>query len=804
MSDYFDLKTDEERYNYVALTESGKSEVEDDNRSTKDKLSTETERQVTWKTDLGETMNWNKKLTLRDLGHYFGERFSAALSGENGVNNEKNDPRYFGGTIIASPSSPSNNKTVVRWNSEDEAALNNLYSSMVKKANGGLDNDLGNDNWTRYNSDKDIDKYSKNLMDKMYGNQLDLSNFVDYAKTNGNGSGLRMGSSKVLNPDFQFNEVDDVRSDFRRPFIGRLYSERIYDYNLPIVFFQPGTVSIDSATVNFLSAKANAQFRNLQSYLKSESNPVKWLGMKLGNGITSLLSTGSKILLDVGQWWKWTSQSLMYMRYVNEMLLELAEWMGLFQDVNSKAKLREQGQVNAAKAFMESERNLNSNFLSKITGSSTTTTVIDENGAKQEIALTDNDIFPDGGPFASKENVYNDTVDEDGIQWHAGYIGRQPDTNELSSANTNIGQDPTDGVLSVVNILPMYADAFNKKPGNTEDADKAEKTENKLGWKDLTLTVPYAISNTVSVSESFDNSTGQHPLVDRYNQQFEQANQSRLVGAAANAQLAAAEAVGNGSVSSTGDDIWNFIKGWAKDKGSNFFASHSIFGHTFSGEAGMVMSGAGRYVLPEIWTDSSFSRSYSVNFKFRSPYGSKLSIFENTFVPLIFLMAMAIPRKVAIQSYTNPFYVKFYCKGLFSIELGMVTSLSISRGEEKNDRTNEQLFRSVNVTVNIKDMLACIPMGLDGGLFGISKSANNGMFNYMANLAGIDFVERANLYHRANVAIQSTRNGYYDMLTKLNIGLNTKLKVFSKAASFVGRTTTGMSGGGIVPNRSYQ
>ena len=789
MSDYLDLRTDEERYNYNALTESGKSEVEDDDRSTKDKLSTETERQETWKTDLGETMNWNKKLTLRDLGHYFGERFSASLSGENGVNNEENDPRYFGGTIIASPSSPANYKTVVRWNSEDEAALNNLYSSMVKRANADAD----------YNSDKDVDKYSKNLTDKMYGNQLDLSDFADYAKAKGNGSGLRMGTSKVLNPDFQFNEVDDVRSDFRRPFIGRLYSERIYDYNLPVVFFQPGTISIDSATVNFLSAKANAQFRNLQKYLKSESNPAKWLGMKLGNGITALLSTGSKVLLDVGQWWKWTSQSLMYMRYVNEMLLELAEWMGLFQDVNSDAKKQEQAQVDAAKTFMESERNSNANFLSKIFGTSTSTTVIDENGTKKEIELADNEIFPEGGPFVSGENDYNGEVDEDGLQWHAGYTGRQPDTNELSSANTNIGQDPTDGILSVVNILPMYADAFNKKLGNTEKTEKEEKTENKLGWRDLTLTVPYAISNTVSISESFDNSTGQHPLVDRYNQQFEQANSSRLVGSAANAQLAAAEAMDNGDLGATKSDILNFINGFAKD-----ITSKATSKLGWSGEAGMVMSGAGRYVLPEIWTDSSFSRSYSVNFKFRSPYGSKLSIFENTFVPLIFLMAMAIPRKVAIQSYTNPFYVKSYCKGLFSIELGMITSLSISRGEEKNDRTNEQLFRSVNVTVNIKDMLSCIPMGLDGGLFGISKSANNGMFNYMANLAGIDFVERANLYHRANVAIQSTRNSYYDMLTKLNIGLNTKLKVFSKSASFIGRNTTGTSGGGIVPNRSYQ
>ena len=799
MSDEFDMRTDEERYNHVALTESGKSEVEDDDRSTKDKLSTETERMETWKTDLGETMNWNKKLTLRDLGHYFGERFSAALSGEEGVNNDVNDPRYFSGTILAKPSpTESNNKVVVRWDSEDESALNNLYASMVNRANGGSD----------YNSDSDADEFSKTMTDKMYGNQLELSDFANYAKANGNGSGLRMGSSKVLNPDFQFNEVDDVRSDFRRPFIGRLYSERIYDYNLPVVYFQPGTVSIDSATVNFLSARANAQFKSLQSYLKSEANPVKWIGMKLGNGITALLSTGSKILLDVGQWWKWTSQSLMYMRYVNEMLLELAEWMGLFQDVNSNAKTEEQKQTDAAKRFMESSNNSNASFFSKIFGSGNTT--IDENG--NEIKQADDEFFAEGGPFVPgdyDERGGSADVNEDGIQLHAGYIGREPDPNEKSSANVGIGQDPNDGILSVVNILPMYADVFPYKTVKHNPIDRQpveEESQNKLGWKDLTLTVPYAISNTVSVSESFDNSSGQHPLVDRYNQQFEQANQSRLVGSAANAQLTlmeGADAAMNGeglggTLRAFGADGLEWIKNKVKDSAMNGLSSLGL-----SGEAGMVMTGAGRYVLPEIWTDSSFSRSYSVNFKFRSPYGSKLSIFENTFVPLIFLMGMTIPRKVAIQSYTNPFYVKSYCKGLFSIELGMITSLSISRGEEKNDRTNEQLFRSVNVTVNVKDMLACIPMGLDGGVFGISKSANNGMFNYMANLAGIDFVERANLYHRANVAIQSTRNGYYDMLTKLKIGLNTKLKIFSKAGSFVGRTSDGMTGGGIVPHRSH-
>ena len=42
------------------------------------------------------------------------------------------------------------------------------------------------------------------------------------------------------------------------------------------------------------------------------------------------------------------------------------------------------------------------------------------------------------------------------------------------------------------------------------------------------------------------------------------------------------------------------------------------------------------------------------------------------------------------------------------------------------------------------------------------------------------------------------------MLTKLKIGVSTKLKVFSKAGSLVGRTSNGMTGGGVAPHRSYQ
>jgi len=150
-------------------------------------------------------------------------------------------------------------------------------------------------------------------------------------------------------------------------------------------------------------------------------------------------------------------------------------------------------------------------------------------------------------------------------------------------------------------------------------------------------------------------------------------------------------------------------------------------------------------MLPEVWSDSTFDKSYSISMKLRSPYGHRLSVFENEFVPLAFLVGFSASRKIGLQSYTNPFYVKMFAKGLFSVPMGMITSLSISRGEDSNDRTVEGFFRTTSINISVKDVLPTMAVGLGGGEMSIMNASNLGMNNYIFTLCGIDFVERANL-----------------------------------------------------------
>jgi hypothetical protein len=62
-----------------------------------------------------------------------------------------------------------------------------------------------------------------------------------------------------------------------------------------------------------------------------------------------------------------------------------------------------------------------------------------------------------------------------------------------------------------------------------------------------------------------------------------------------------------------------------------------------------------RMVFPEIWTDSSFSRSYSCSMKLNSPYGNNLAIYLNIIVPICHLLCLTLPRENFNNMYYSPF-----------------------------------------------------------------------------------------------------------------------------------------------------
>ena len=186
-------------------------------------------------------------------------------------------------------------------------------------------------------------------------------------------------------------------------------------------------------------------------------------------------------------------------------------------------------------------------------------------------------------------------------------------------------------------------------------------------------------------------------------------------------------------------------------------------------KAQTILAG-GRMVFPEIWADSSFSRSYSCKMRLVSPCGSKLSVFLNILVPIYHLLALCLPRQSIGQSYYSPFLIRAYYKGLFNIDMGILTDLSITKGAE-GEWTIDGLPTVVDVSFTIQDLYSSMGISSTQHMFKGHTLQNVAEMDYVANLCGIninepDSLKMANFWCAFNIT-----NKMHDFAPNLSLGI---------------------------------
>ena len=180
--------------------------------------------------------------------------------------------------------------------------------------------------------------------------------------------------------------------------------------------------------------------------------------------------------------------------------------------------------------------------------------------------------------------------------------------------------------------------------------------------RDGSAFVSFIVEWESHVSESFNNSTRESDIAAKMNETSRSARSKLFDFANGN--------VGDGIVA---DTIESVIKG---------------VGEVISGVAesvnfsGLAMLGGKAFAdIPEFWDSSSTSLpSSNYEIQLRSPYGNPISILTNILVPTAMLIAGAAPRSAGRNAYTGPFLCKLWQKGRTQIQLGMITSLNITRG----------------------------------------------------------------------------------------------------------------------------
>lgn len=234
----------------------------------------------------------------------------------------------------------------------------------------------------------------------------------------------------------------------------------------------------------------------------------------------------------------------------------------------------------------------------------------------------------------------------------------------------------------------------------------------------------FYINSDTQVSEDFSNSTTESQLASKVNGLSDFGREiNYLLGSATSGTALGSvydKFVNQEELSNNIENLNNFINNTLLGRGQ-------IFSNIASNIQTVVAGG--RLIFPEIWSESSFARSYSINMKFTSPDCDKLSIYLNILAPLYHLIGLAAPRQVKSNGYISPFLVRAFYKGLFNVDMGIITSLSITKGAE-GAWTKDGLPTVVDVSITLKDLYSDMAI----------TSSDDIKLNFMNNIILMDYI----------------------------------------------------------------
>lgn len=251
--------------------------------------------------------------------------------------------------------------------------------------------------------------------------------------------------------------------------------------------------------------------------------------------------------------------------------------------------------------------------------------------------------------------------------------------------------------------------------------------------------VVFYLDGLTSVSESFSNETTESSLASQINGFSDTAKEIRfLFGNKGNVAADLANSATNitssiaSQMSGAVSNVAGGIIGSLSDKGVN-----------------TILNG-GKIIFPEMWSNSRYDKGYSIDIKLRSPDHDNLSIFLNVLKPYCKILSLVMPRQLTSNGsqdpngYSSPFLVKAYSKGMFNIDMGIITSLTVNKGAECcwND---DGLPTQIDISIEIVDLYKSLAMStIETGrpISSVANLVNNTAYmDFLANMAGLNIAQ---------------------------------------------------------------
>lgn len=317
----------------------------------------------------------------------------------------------------------------------------------------------------------------------------------------------------------------------------------------------------------------------------------------------------------------------------------------------------------------------------------------------------------------------------------------------LTDSSKRSFQDYLDGWIGTAQAQPKTESGSDAS--STEELKKDETSNAGFGsfleaeLDDGGAFASFRVNATGPVQESFSNTVGESDLSNKLNSM---SSQSR----SANFSFA------NGNIAPGLDSVISGFKSFAGGVADSLKIS------------GLAALGGAAFVdIPKHWQSSIAQlprANYTINLT--SPYGNPLSQLINIHIPLAMLLAGALPISSGKQSYTSPFLVELYDKGRCQTRLGMIDSLSITRGTGNLGFNSNGAPLAMEVTFSIVDMSTILHMPISEG-FSMDGAATGAVVGGVAG-AVVGNVPGAVVGAAAGTAVGATVDAVNNAIKTIN------------------------------------
>ena len=275
------------------------------------------------------------------------------------------------------------------------------------------------------------------------------------------------------------------------------------------------------------------------------------------------------------------------------------------------------------------------------------------------------------------------------------------------------------------------------------DYSISDRNNDSIDWREFTqggikgiaslqndyLAIPFYLDSDTQISENMSNDVTDSSLASTVDS-FSDMGRELMFYLGYTPALAGFDSITDADVLRNTENLQNYISSISKD---NIFKS-------LLNQVTAVATG-GRLEFPKIWADSTFTRSYDVSIKLRSPDMDNLSLWTNIIVPLCHILGFVQPRMVPRNpnAFTSPFLVRAIYKGFFNVDMGIITSCNITKGDDAQWSING-IPTTVDVSLTITDLYDVMSIAPGSGVssFQFDVMDNTAQMDYLMNLCGIN------------------------------------------------------------------